>query len=410
MFFPYSTDAPIYHWPVMIVILIVVNTILLPFSGPLSESGFALELGNGLHPLQWVTTNFLHGGLLHLAGNMLFLWAYGIIVEGKLGWWRTLLVYLAIGTLYGATVQVLCLGMEVDPEEGPHLVLGASAAIFGLLGLCMVWAPVNCISVVYFFGFFLRGLWEAPIWIFAIVQVLLESLEMLISGVTGAGVLGSAMLHVTGFSWGFLLGVVLFKMDLVDCEGWDLFVVLSKKYIRGDGTVERAKTPRYLKDRPKKKASKASTKSETTLAAVAPEDRASSAMERIRKRLDADEARAAVDLYQKSSPSWKQWGWGMPEADLMRLIKAAHAAKLEVESMPMMFEYARRFPDRADRVRLKLAQFLMDKQDRPARAMRLLEEISPNGLPADLERARLKLVAKAQAMIDDGVLELEADD
>ncbi len=53
------------------------------------------------------THNFLHYGLGHLAGNMLFLWAFGIVVEGKLGPIKYLLTYLAIGTLHGACLQLL---------------------------------------------------------------------------------------------------------------------------------------------------------------------------------------------------------------------------------------------------------------------------------------------------------------
>jgi membrane associated rhomboid family serine protease len=392
----------------MIVILMAVNAVLMPFSPALTEAGFALDLGNGLHPIQWVTHNFLHGGLMHLIGNLIFLWAYGIIVEGKLGWWRTLLVYLIIGTLHGALVQTLCLGMETDPEFPVH-ALGASAVIFGLLGLCMVWAPANCISVVYFFGWFFRGQWDAPIWIFAIIQALFEGWDLLIGGLLGS-VVGSAMGHLSGFGWGFALGVVMFKLDWVDCEGWDLFTVLRKKYVRGTGLGDKAKTPRYLKARGKKKTVKATAGREEVAEELAPEDRAASSLERLRKRLDAGETRAALDLYLRSAPSWKQWGWGMPEADLMRLIKAVQAAKLDNESVPLMFEYARRFPDRADRVRLRLALVLIDVQQRPARAMRVLDELPPGGLGGDLEKARLKLVAKAQAMIDDGVLELEGDD
>lgn len=411
MFIPYGTDAPIYHWPIIIVVLMVINTILMPFSPALTDAGFALELGNGLHPIQWVTHNFLHDGLFHLVGNLLFLWAYGIIVEGKLGWWRTLLVYLAIGTLHGALVQTLCLRLEVDPEVPVH-ALGASAIIFGLLGLCLVWAPANCINCFYFFIMMriFTGTWEAPIWLFAILQVLLESWDMFMSGLTGVGLVGSALGHLSGFFWGFVLGIAMFKLGWVDCEGWDMFVMLRKRFVRGVGLDNKAKSPAYLKRRGGKKTARSVAERQEEAEAIAPEDRASSSLERIRKKLDAGETRAALDLYQKSAPSWKQWGWGMPEADLMRLMKAVQAMKLDVESIPMMFDYTRRFPDKADRVRLKLAHLLIERQERPARALRVLEEL-PNGkLAGDLERARLTLAAKAQAMIDDGVLELEGDD
>jgi len=103
---PTGTDAPIYYRPYATVALIVLNVALLiavpPVAGivRLDENDeviedvetvsnferYSLALGDGrLHPVQWVTHNFLHYGFLHLAGNMLFLWAFGIVVEGKLG-------------------------------------------------------------------------------------------------------------------------------------------------------------------------------------------------------------------------------------------------------------------------------------------------------------------------------------
>lgn len=405
MFVPYGTDAPIYHWPVMTVILIVVNAALLPFSDGLTEAGYALILGDGLHPLQWLTHNFLHGGFLHLLGNMIFLWAYGIIVEGKLGWWRMLLIYLAIGTAHGAMVQTIFLGLA-DPVPA----LGASAAIFGLLGLCVVWAPSNCLNCFYFFVAIriFTGTWEAPIYLFGIIQVLLEGWSLFMSGLTTASLIGSATLHLSGFFWGIVIGAIVFQAGLVDCEGWDLFTLMRKWFGRGSGSNEpRRKSPKYLK---KKKTAARATTTTTTTEEVSPEDRAATTLERIRKRLDAGEVRAALDLYAKSSAAWKGWNWSMPEPDLMRLIKAGMAEGLEAETIPIMFAFTRSYPEKADRIRLKLAQILIEKQERPARALRLLNDVASGGLPHDLDRLRRRLESRARTLLDEGVLELETDD
>ena len=58
---------------------------------------FMLVWGDGIHPVQWVTSMFLHGGVLHLAGNMVFLWVFGLVVEGKLGTAKFVPLYLGIG-------------------------------------------------------------------------------------------------------------------------------------------------------------------------------------------------------------------------------------------------------------------------------------------------------------------------
>src|SRR3954465_14809848 len=140
---PTGTDAPIYHWPFATVGLILLNVALLflvpPVAGVVrfaendeviedaeTASNFeryALAIGDGrLHPVQWVTHNFLHYGFLHLAGNMLFLWAFGIVVAGQPGPIKFLLAYLAIGTLHGAFVQLLLMNSGMNEHAA-----GASA-------------------------------------------------------------------------------------------------------------------------------------------------------------------------------------------------------------------------------------------------------------------------------------------
>jgi membrane associated rhomboid family serine protease len=62
-----------------------------------SEGTLLLQYGAGLKPWQWMTSIFMHAGIGHLLGNMIFLWAFGLIVEGKIGWLPFTLLYLAIG-------------------------------------------------------------------------------------------------------------------------------------------------------------------------------------------------------------------------------------------------------------------------------------------------------------------------
>lgn len=69
---------------------------------------------------------FMHADLAHLFGNLLYLFAFGAIVEYCLGWWRTLIVYLGAG-LTGSIVSYLLL-------QYPGVSVGASGAIFGLIG------------------------------------------------------------------------------------------------------------------------------------------------------------------------------------------------------------------------------------------------------------------------------------
>lgn len=185
-----------------------------------------------------------------------------------------------------------------------------------------------------------------------------------------------------------------------------MFALIGKRMAIGSGV----KSPRRNAPGKRKAVRSKATKTTAATEAALPEDRAASTLDRIRKRLDQGETRAALDLYAKSRPTWKSWGWSMPEADLMRLIKAGMTEGLEAETVPLMFDFCRKYPERADRIRLKLAQVLIEKQERPARALRLLGDIATGELSADLDRVRRRLASKAQAMLDEGALELEADD
>ena len=97
---------------------------------------------------------FLHGGLLHLAGNMLFLWIYGDNVERRLGAGWYLLTYLGTGVF--ATLAHWAGG-----PSSPLPVVGASGAISGVLGCYFVWFPRNIV----------RLLWLIPPFIGHVVEV-----------------------------------------------------------------------------------------------------------------------------------------------------------------------------------------------------------------------------------------------
>src|SRR5947208_1720658 len=100
MLIPYTTDASLRYFPWATIGLIAVNAVVFFATGMGDAAGivaYGVEYGNGLHPLQWITSIFMHVHFAHLIGNMLFLWVFGMIVEGKLGWWKFLAVYLSLG-------------------------------------------------------------------------------------------------------------------------------------------------------------------------------------------------------------------------------------------------------------------------------------------------------------------------
>jgi membrane associated rhomboid family serine protease len=139
-----------------------------------------------------VTSLFLHGGWLHLLGNVLYLWVFGNNVEEAMGHARYALFYLASGTA-AAMAQAL-------PEPGSTIpVVGASGAISGVLGAylvlypharVLVWVPLG--GFLYLPAAFVLGLWF-------LIQVLAAAL----GGERGAGIAFGA--HVGGFIAGMVL-------------------------------------------------------------------------------------------------------------------------------------------------------------------------------------------------------------
>lgn len=109
-----------------------------------------------------VTSMFMHGGFMHLGGNMLFLWIFGNNIEDRLGHGRFALFYVASG-LAAAAVQV-----ALDPDSMVPMV-GASGAISGVMGAYMVLYPRAQVVTLIFLGFFvttmrIRAIWYLGIW------------------------------------------------------------------------------------------------------------------------------------------------------------------------------------------------------------------------------------------------------
>lgn len=392
MIIPWGTDAPIYHRPIATIGVMVACVAVFLVDPTHEHREFLLDLGDGVHPLQWVTNIFLHADILHLAGNLLFLWAFGIIVEGKLGAIGFLAVYVAMGVFQSATIQNL-----VDPGEARYM-LGASGAIYGLMALCMIWAPRNDLSCLVILGFGLRLLVfqpDIPILWFSAFYILWE---LMLSGLNGFSA-SSAMAHAMGALGGLIFGVLLLKLDLVDCEGWDLFSRM--KYGR-TGTMHRPterKTQRSFTERVQKKVKKARK------ARAAGEDPDVTALRVLREHLDAGETEAAMGFYRamrRKRPSWRP-----PDPERVDLIKALAAAQQWEDAAGVMQAYLDESMLPSPKIRLKLAEVLIRRLERPVAGLRTLEKLSVSDLPAPLADGRRKLVAIAEHLREEGTLELD---
>jgi membrane associated rhomboid family serine protease len=148
---------------------------------------------------------FLHGGWLHLGGNMLYLWIFGDNVEDRLGHVRFLLFYLACG-LAAALAQIY-----VNPTSTIPMV-GASGAVAGVLGAYLVLLPqaqvLALIPIIFFFQ-----LVELPAFLFLLFWFLMQFLNGAASIATTQATTGGVAwwAHIGGFVSGMALGFLLPK-------------------------------------------------------------------------------------------------------------------------------------------------------------------------------------------------------
>ena len=149
------------------------------------------------------TSMFMHGGIAHIAGNMLFLWIFGDNIEDRLGHVRYLIFYLLCGVL-ASLAHVFVTGVFAsNPNELLVPSLGASGAISGVLGGYLLLHPKRRVTVILF-----RFLTDVPAYVAIGIWFafqLISGLGMLGGGSAQGGVAYAA--HVGGF----LAGLVLIK-------------------------------------------------------------------------------------------------------------------------------------------------------------------------------------------------------
>ena len=156
-----------------------------------------------------LSSTFLHGGAMHLGGNMLFLWIFGDNIEQKFGKIKYLGIYLLWGILAGL-LHILGDSTSAIPA------VGASGAISGVLGAYLVIFPKARIQTFMMLGFFWRMMhiqarWFLPFWL-----VFQNLLPFFIGGfgVAGGGV--AYLAHIGGFAVGLATGYLYKKTHRSD--------------------------------------------------------------------------------------------------------------------------------------------------------------------------------------------------
>ncbi|MDA5094163.1 rhomboid family intramembrane serine protease [Aliiroseovarius sp. KMU-50] len=155
--------------------------------------------GNGVETL--ITSIFVHGGFLHFAGNMLFLWIFGDNLEDLLGHLRFALFYLAAG-IGASMVQVVA-----DPSSSVPIV-GASGAIAGIMGGYLLLFPRAQVDVLFIIVIFFKVI-PFPAWLMLLIWFGLQ----LFGGFTAGGAQGGVAYwaHIGGFVVGFVAMLPLWQ-------------------------------------------------------------------------------------------------------------------------------------------------------------------------------------------------------
>jgi membrane associated rhomboid family serine protease len=201
---PLRSSERVYSTAKVTAGLIAVNTAVFLYQvslPPRALNDFVTQWGivpDRLNPASLVTSMFLHGGWLHILGNMLFLWVFGRNVEDLIGGTRYLILYLLCGVA-AAIVQILANPYSRVPT------VGASGAIAGIMGAYLIRFPRSHIKSLFWLIFattleipaaFLLLYWFA-------IQFVSGFSALAGSDYTGGGVAWFA--HVGGFISGMLL-------------------------------------------------------------------------------------------------------------------------------------------------------------------------------------------------------------
>jgi membrane associated rhomboid family serine protease len=216
---PLKDNNPTTHFPIFTILIILINCAVFIYTDILglatkefyyqfsvipidiSSLGQATERSVLAALTTLITSQFLHGGLFHIASNMLFLWIFGNNVEDRLGRIRFVIFYLLCGIIAG-------LAQVTGDPSSTTLMLGASGAIAGVMGAYLFMFPGTQVLTLIWIVIFIRLVWLPASFIiiyWILIQVVLQ--------VTSAGQQGGVayLAHIGGFAGGIAL-YFLFRM------------------------------------------------------------------------------------------------------------------------------------------------------------------------------------------------------
>jgi|TARA_B100001964_G_scaffold228142_1_gene278896 membrane associated rhomboid family serine protease len=211
--FPIKDDNPTKNKPIITYLLILLNILVFFYEVLLGSQNLLndfiydyglvpLDISNGNRLYTLFTSMFMHGGFMHIFGNMLYLWIFGDNIEDYLGRTRFFEFYILSG-LAASVLQIIVNPLSIIPN------IGASGAIAGVLGAYLVTFPRAKVHCIVIFGFFIKWIKLPAFFVlfFWFVLQLFSGIGSLEYGTQGSG--GVAYFAHIG---GFIAGVVLVKI------------------------------------------------------------------------------------------------------------------------------------------------------------------------------------------------------
>jgi membrane associated rhomboid family serine protease len=214
---PFKDDNPSNTFPFVTTLIITANILvyLWELMSPYGEKYIVYSYGaipsnlisfNTMQPLHPVLTifsaMFLHGGLLHIGGNMLFLWIFGDNIEDMLGHFRFFIFYLACGVLASYAHAIASPSSTVP-------MIGASGAIAGVLGAYIVLFPKARVYTLIFLGFFIEVI-KIP----ALIVIGFWAIIQVVNGLLTQGIAAQGGVAWFAHVGGFLVGLLTIKLWL----------------------------------------------------------------------------------------------------------------------------------------------------------------------------------------------------
>lgn len=356
---PLGTDRPLRRTPWVTYALLVLNVVAYlaqviatrnlpgPVGGPVDL--FVLDPGNSGW-WTWGTYAFLHGGGMHLLGNMVFFWVFAQAVEDRLGH-----VGFAAFYLIGAVATALAHAVFKDAR-----VVGASGAVACCTGAYLVMFPMAGVRVLLFF--ILIGIFVLPAWVF-IALAIARDIAMFGLGVSGIAVEA----HLAGYLYGGVVAYVLLATGLLPREPYDLFTFFNQRRRRGQirGAVRGSRM-----DRPMAAERKRGPKREKP----SPEAAAATLREGIEKALADRRPGSAATMYRRLTEEHGPALARLPrdvQLDLANSLYQKSHYELAARAYEAFVEFESEDAE-APMVRVLLARILAEHLGEPTRARELL--------------------------------------